>query len=101
ARACGTPVLVSASRALPEVIGDAGIAVEGEDFAEGLTGVLSQPVVARRLAARRRAEEFGWPAAVRGFLAAHGLPVPPSVTEPSAPVAALAPPAAELSGVVW
>ena len=75
ALACGTPVVVSASSALPEVVGDAGIAVVGEDFAAGVAGVLRWPVAARRAVARRRAQEFGWPAAVRGFLAAHGLPL--------------------------
>ncbi len=76
ALACGTPVVVSAGSALPEVVGAAGVAVPGEDFAAGVARVLERPVNARRAAARRRAEEFGWPAAVRGFLAAHELPVP-------------------------
>ncbi len=73
ALACGTPVVVSASSALPEVIGDAGVAVAGEDFADGVRTVLAWPALERRAAARRRAEEFGWEHAVRGFLAAHGL----------------------------
>jgi alpha-1,6-mannosyltransferase len=73
ALACGTPVVVSAGSALPEVIGGAGVAVEGEDFADGVRAVLGRPVADRRAAARARAEEFGWPAAVAGFLAAHGL----------------------------
>jgi alpha-1,6-mannosyltransferase len=74
ALACGTPVVVSASSALPEVVGDAGVAVDGEDFAAGVAAVLSRRSGARRATARRRAQEFGWPHAVRGFLAAHGLP---------------------------
>ncbi len=74
ALACGTPVVVSASSALPEVVGGAGVAVTGEDFAPGVAAVLRLPAAARRAAARRRAEEFGWPAAVQGFLAAHSLP---------------------------
>jgi alpha-1,6-mannosyltransferase len=82
ALACGTPVAVSASSALPEVVGDAGIAVVGEDFAAGVAALLDRPVTARRAAARHRAEEFGWPAAVRGFLAAHGLPVTEPAVEP-------------------
>jgi alpha-1,6-mannosyltransferase len=73
ALACGTPVVVSASSALPEVVGDAGVAVAGEDFAQGVREVLRRPVRARRAAARQRAEEFGWPRAVLGFLDAHGL----------------------------
>jgi alpha-1,6-mannosyltransferase len=80
ALACGTPVVVSASSALPEVVGDAGVAVTGEDFAAGVAEVLGRPVADRRAAARRRAAEFGWPAAVRGFLAAHALDAVPVVT---------------------
>ena len=71
ALACGTPVVVSGSSALPEVVGDAGVAVTDEDFAGGVLSVLRQPVSGRRAAARARAEQFGWPAAVGGFLAAH------------------------------
>src|SRR5215475_11240269 len=36
ALACGTPVVVSGSSALPEVVGDAGVAVTDEDFAGGV-----------------------------------------------------------------
>ena len=71
ALACGTPVVVSASSALPEVIGDAGIAVSGEDFAEGVRAVLARDACARRAAARARGEEFGWAASVAAFLAVH------------------------------
>ena len=71
ALACGTPVVVSAASALPEVIGDAGIAVSGEDFADGVRAVLARDAVARRAAARARAEEFGWQASVAAFLAVH------------------------------
>jgi alpha-1,6-mannosyltransferase len=49
--------------------------VAGEDFAAGALAVLARPVTDRRRAARQRAEEFGWPAAVGRFLAAHGLAV--------------------------
>jgi alpha-1,6-mannosyltransferase len=76
ALSCGTPVVVDAGSALPEVIGDAGVAVTDEGFAEGVLDVLSWPVAQRRQAARWRAEEFGWPNAVAGFLAAHGLDAP-------------------------
>ena len=48
-----------------------GVAVTDEDFAGGVLSVLRQPVSGRRAAARARAEQFGWPAAVGGFLAAH------------------------------
>src|SRR5262252_1242915 len=62
ALACGTPVVVSAGSALPEVIGDAGIAVSGDDFAGGVRAVLARDEPTRRKTARARAEEFGWPA---------------------------------------
>jgi alpha-1,6-mannosyltransferase len=71
ALACGTPVVVSAESALPEVVGEAGAAVPGEDLSAGVSTVLSWPEEARRAAARARAERFGWPAAVRAFLAIH------------------------------
>src|SRR5262249_12659294 len=90
ARACRTPgvggarVVVSASSAVPAVIGDAGVAVEGEDLAAGVRALLERPETQRRATARRQAERFGWDAAVRGFLDVHegllarrrrGLPV--------------------------
>jgi len=71
ALACGTPVVVSGDSALPEVVGDAGVAVSGEDFTDGVLAVLVRDQEARRAAARSRAEGFGWPASVAAFLAAH------------------------------
>jgi alpha-1,6-mannosyltransferase len=71
ALACGTPVVVSAESALPEVVGAAGASVAGEDLAAGVADVLSRPEPDRRAAARARAERYGWPAAVRAFLAVH------------------------------
>jgi alpha-1,6-mannosyltransferase len=71
ALACGTPVVVSAESALPEVVGEAGASVAGEDLAAGVMTILSRPEPARRAAARARAERFGWPAAVEAFLAIH------------------------------
>jgi alpha-1,6-mannosyltransferase len=71
ALACGTPVVVSAESALPEVVGEAGASVAGEDLAAGVTDVLSRPEPDRRAAARARAERYGWPAAVQAFLAVH------------------------------
>ena len=86
ALSCGTPVVVDAGSALPEVIGGAGVAVPDEAFADGVLEVLSWPVERRRQVARQRAEEFGWPNAVAGFLAAHGLaPVRPDLVLPAAP----------------
>jgi alpha-1,6-mannosyltransferase len=74
ALACGTPVVVNAASALPEVVGDAGVAVPGtrEAFAEGVRSLMARPEAERRAAARARAELFGWPQAVDGFLRAHG-----------------------------
>ncbi|MFD6417915.1 glycosyltransferase [Streptomyces sp. NPDC060194] len=76
--ACGTPVVVSASSASPEVVGDAGAVAPdtGEGFAEAVLSLLDRPAPARRGAARARAELFGWQASVEAFLAAHDLPVP-------------------------
>src|SRR5215468_3709320 len=71
ALACGTPVVVSGDSALPEVVGDAGVAVSGEDFTDGVLAVLARDPDARRAAARSRAEEFDWPASVAAFLAVH------------------------------
>ncbi|MBO1331498.1 glycosyltransferase [Streptomyces sp. VRA16 Mangrove soil] len=76
ALACGTPVVVSGSSALPEVVGAAG-AVAGDSgpaFAEAVREVLARPAQERREAARARAERFGWGAAVDAFLAAHEAP---------------------------
>jgi alpha-1,6-mannosyltransferase len=71
ALACGTPVVVSAESALPEVAGEAGASVPGEDLAAGVRAVLTRPEPARRAAARARAERYDWATAVRGFLAVH------------------------------
>jgi alpha-1,6-mannosyltransferase len=82
ALACGTPVVVNAASALPEVVGDAGIAVAGtaEAFADGVRALMARPESERRFAARARAERFGWPQAVDGFLRAHGaVPAPAPV----------------------
>jgi alpha-1,6-mannosyltransferase len=74
ALACGTPAVVDAASALPEVVADAGVAVVEEQCALGVLAVLARPAPLRRAAARARAECFGWPASVAAFLAAHGLP---------------------------
>ncbi|MGW7366888.1 glycosyltransferase [Streptomyces sp. NPDC054841] len=76
ALACGTPVVASASSALPEVIGDAGIAAldTPEAFADAVRDLVSRPEAARRAAARARAELFSWDRAVAAFLSAHDAP---------------------------
>jgi alpha-1,6-mannosyltransferase len=73
ALASGTPVVVSAESALPEVIGDAGLAADGEGagYASAVRTLMSRSEAARRAAARTQAERYPWSAAVDGFLAAH------------------------------
>lgn len=85
ALACGTPVVASASSALPEVIGDAGVAAAdtAADFADAVLNVLARPESIRREAARARAELFDWDSSVTAFLAAHdALPVRNGAKEP-------------------
>jgi len=74
--ASGTPVVVSAESALPEVVGEAGLAAPGEGAAYADAVLELALRTDRREAARRRAERFPWSAAVDGFLAAHGVSVP-------------------------
>jgi alpha-1,6-mannosyltransferase len=69
--ASGTPVVVSAESALPEVVGEAGLAAPGEGAAYADAVLELALRTDRREAARRRAERFPWSAAVAGFLAAH------------------------------
>jgi alpha-1,6-mannosyltransferase len=75
ALASGTPVVAAAESALPEVIGDAGLAATGggAGFADAICELSARPVADRRAAARRRAELFPWSTAVTGFLHAHGI----------------------------
>ncbi|WP_329466315.1 glycosyltransferase [Streptomyces sp. NBC_01431] len=76
ALACGTPVVCSAFSALPEVIGDAGLAAgdTGGEFAAAVRELMARPEKDRRAAARARAELFGWETSVASFLAAHDAP---------------------------
>ncbi|MFD8702374.1 glycosyltransferase [Kitasatospora sp. NPDC059648] len=78
ALACGTPVVVSRSSALPALIGLAGVAAAdtGAGFAGAVRQLLARPEEARRASARAQAERYGWPAAVAAFLAAHGVRSP-------------------------
>ncbi|MFE0645100.1 glycosyltransferase [Streptomyces sp. NPDC058877] len=73
ALACGTPAVVSASSALPEVIGTAGAGAVDEPaaFAAAVRGILAVPEDVRRRTARARAEGFGWDRSVHAFLRAH------------------------------
>jgi alpha-1,6-mannosyltransferase len=79
ALASGTPVVVSAESALPEVIGAAGLAADGDGpgYAAAIRELIARPEETRRAAARAQAERFPWSASVAGFLAAHDVePVP-------------------------
>jgi glycosyltransferase involved in cell wall biosynthesis len=63
AMACGTPLVVSASGALPEIVGDAGVVVPKGDhmaLAEAIVGLLHSPVRLLRLGecAHQRATLF-------------------------------------------
>jgi alpha-1,6-mannosyltransferase len=94
ALACGTPVVVNKASALPEVVGDAGVAVRGtpESFAAGVRALMERPEHERRTVARNRAERFGWPQAVEGFLHAHGLaPAAAAIARQHQPIATLRP----------
>jgi alpha-1,6-mannosyltransferase len=73
ALASGTPVVVSASSALREIVRpDCGAAVDDRApaFAEAVTELLSARETTRRAAARARAEQYPWAAAVTGMLTA-------------------------------
>ena len=91
ALASGTPVVVSRSSALREIVGESEIVGEGEilgerestgstcgaavedaapAFAGAVTRLLDAPEPDRRAAARARAEQFTWPASVEGMLGA-------------------------------
>ncbi|MEI7655200.1 MAG: glycosyltransferase [Actinomycetes bacterium] len=75
--ASGTPVVVSRTSALKEVVGPqesgAGLAVapEGIAFAGAVQDLLGQPVEDRRRAARARAEAFPWSRSVALALQLH------------------------------
>ncbi len=77
ALASGTPAVVNASSALPEVVGDAGETVVGtpRGFASGIEAVLRRPTRRRRMAARARAECFPWDATIDLLLKQGGIRV--------------------------
>ncbi|MFD2418441.1 glycosyltransferase [Amycolatopsis pigmentata] len=77
ALASGTPVVVSASSALREIVHPGcGMAVPDAPaaFASAVTGLLERPEDFRRAAARARAEQFTWPLSVQGMLNALSVP---------------------------
>ncbi len=73
AMACGTPVIVSNTSSLPEVVGDAGILVDPDDargWIEGLRDVLKNDLRWNDLRARglAQAKKFSWERAARESL---------------------------------
>ena len=78
ALASGTPVVVNAASALPEVVGDAGIAAVGtaKAFADAVEVLLGRHEAERRQAARARAETLPWSATVNRMLALHSSTAP-------------------------
>ena len=77
ALACGTPVAASRSRALPDPgrHGRGGGRRRHRPRFRGRrpAACWTRPEAQRRAQARARAEQYGWPAAVHGFLAAHAV----------------------------
>lgn len=70
AMACGTPVIVSNTSSLPEVVGNAGLTVDPHDpqaLARAIYSVLSDPSHRERLAreGRSQASKFSWHATAK------------------------------------
>ena len=77
ALACGTPVVVSRSSALAEIVAPgcgAAVADDAEAFARAAGRLGAVDPHALRRAARARAEQFDWPTAVDRMATAVGLP---------------------------
>ncbi|WP_061962426.1 glycosyltransferase [Demequina flava] len=73
ALASGTPVVVNRASALPEVVGDAGLAARGTpgDFAAAVSSVLARDARVRRERARARAEQWPWSRSVDAMEEVH------------------------------
>jgi alpha-1,6-mannosyltransferase len=85
ALASGTPVVVSRSSALSEIVRPscgAAVADHAPAFASAVRRLLDTPEPSRRAAARARAEDFTWPAAVTGMLGALRVGSPSSTANP-------------------
>jgi alpha-1,6-mannosyltransferase len=78
ALASGTPVVVCRESALPEVIGDAGLAADDDavSYADAVERLLARDTQRSRRVAREQATRFDWQTAVDGFLRAHGTSGP-------------------------
>jgi glycosyltransferase involved in cell wall biosynthesis len=73
AMACGTPVVVGTTSAMPEVVGDAGLLVNPENtdaIADAILRLLTQDPLRKKLIARglARATEFSWERTARQVL---------------------------------
>ncbi|MEC5183743.1 D-inositol-3-phosphate glycosyltransferase [Cryobacterium sp. MP_3.1] len=86
AAASGVPVVAQGTGGLREAVldGDTGLLIESRDpqvWADALTGVLSDPALARRLslAARARAETFDWSRSAASLLDVYCALLPVSV----------------------
>jgi glycosyltransferase involved in cell wall biosynthesis len=76
AMACGAPVIASESSALPEIVGEAGLLVDGGDVdavREAIRRVASDEALRSELRARglQRARRFSWQRAARETLAVY------------------------------
>ncbi len=75
AMACGAPVLAARRASLPEVVGEAALLAEPDEasLAQGISRLLSEPELARRLAQAgpARAAGFTWQATARAVLAGY------------------------------
>jgi len=81
AMACGTPVVVANTGALPEVVGDAGVFIRPDDptdIAQGLGWVLGNPKFREVLSQKglERAATFSWERAARETLAVYDAVAP-------------------------
>jgi len=74
ALASGTPVLANSESAIPEVVGEGGLAVPliEEDWVSAIAQLNSQGNI--RAISRKRAESFSWNTSVQKLLEIHGLP---------------------------
>jgi glycosyltransferase involved in cell wall biosynthesis len=76
AMACGTPVITSATTALPEVVGDAAVLIDPhspEQLAEALVRMVTDSALRQTLRAKgfERAKQFTWAQAARMTLAVY------------------------------
>ena len=73
ALAAGTPAVVNATSALPEVVGDAGAVAHGtpQAFADAIEHVLDSPAAQRRAVARARAQTMPWHTTIDTLLNVH------------------------------